>query len=56
MSGPVQTQSPAWLRAYLGIAALLLMQASFTLAKTLHDEHEVERGALPPPAIGREGV
>jgi hypothetical protein len=32
-----------WLRGYLGVAALLLVQASFTLSKTLRDQHEAGR-------------
>jgi hypothetical protein len=32
-----------WLRGYLGIASLLLVQASFTLSKTLRDQYQAER-------------
>lgn len=35
----------AWLRGYLGITVLLVVQASFTLSKTLRDQHEAGRAA-----------
>lgn len=32
-----------WVRGYLGIAVLFAVGTSFTLAKTIRDEHEAQR-------------
>jgi len=35
-------QMDAWVKAYFGMGAVLLIQACFTLAKTLRDMHETK--------------
>jgi hypothetical protein len=37
------TQIDPWVKAYFGMAAVLLIQACFTLAKTLRDVHEGQK-------------
>lgn len=32
-----------WVRGYMGMGALFLVVSSFTLAKTMRDEHEAEQ-------------
>jgi hypothetical protein len=37
------TQIDPWVKAYFGMASVLLIQACFTLAKTLRDVHEGQK-------------
>ncbi|MEM1030061.1 MAG: YiaA/YiaB family inner membrane protein [Myxococcota bacterium] len=34
---------PVWIRGYVGLAMLFSVGSSFTLAKTVRDEHEAKR-------------
>lgn len=36
-------EEPRWVRGFFGLAQLFLISATFTLAKTLRDEHETKR-------------
>ncbi len=36
-------EEPRWVRGFFGLAQLFLVSATFTLAKTMRDEHETRR-------------
>jgi hypothetical protein len=43
LGGVAYLPADAWVKAFLGIGTLFLVGSSFTLAKTLRDNHEALR-------------
>jgi hypothetical protein len=40
-----------WIRGYVAIGACFVLASSFTLAKTIRDEHEATKEAMIPPSL-----